>query len=202
MHLASKPQPNRILNLKSIPPHAKTPCPSSKHIEAQKLLILRNAASNPKNVVVQGETSRWIFKRKLSHQLGYIQELKKRKAENEVRLLFQLWDFDESGTLEPDEILRGLIKIGLGADLNFTKEVILNAFNGNGENEGESTFKLSFDDFKKLLMIEPKLKKIARALHDYAIKNFNRESTPKRLNKARSTARLNPKANVFISQQP
>jgi hypothetical protein len=162
--------------------------------------MLKNTASNPKNIVAQGEASRWIFKRRLSHQLGYMQELKRRKAENKVRLLFQLWDFDGSGTLEPDEILKGLIKIGLGAGLDFSKEVILNAFN-EGTDGDDLGFKLSFDDFKRLLMIEPKLKKIAKALHDHAIKDFNGKSTPKRFKTAMSSIRLNTKTNVltFIS---
>lgn len=188
LQLSSRIRQNGIANLKLASSFLRTPLRSllTKHTDSRKSLALKNSAVDPKNVVAQGETARWIFKRRQSHQLGYMQELKRKKAENEVRLLFQLWDFDESGTLEPHEILRGLIRIGLGAGLKFTKEVILHAFNAD-----EFAFELSFNDFKSLLLIEPKLKKVAKALSDHAARKLNT-----------STLRAKSHTNVFSRPQP
>jgi len=105
--------------------------------------------------ILQNDTARWVLKRKSVNQLGYVRETSRIEAEGQVRLLLQLWDIDNSGTIDCDEIVRGLITLGLGGSLEFTQKMVKFAFR-----KSDSLQVLLFEDFKKLLMIQPKLKKV------------------------------------------
>ncbi len=64
-----------------------------------------------------------MFSRNRTQQLGYLKQTAQIEVEGQIKLLYELWDADKSGTVEVDELSRGLVLIGLGASSEFTKMV-------------------------------------------------------------------------------
>jgi len=52
-----------------------------------------------------------------------MKEAERIDTEKQVKMLFHLWDADNSGTIEVSEIVHGLITIGLGGTPEFTENV-------------------------------------------------------------------------------
>lgn len=84
-----------------------------------------------------------------------------------------MWDGDHSGTVEGHEMLKGLVLFGLGASIDFTKEVISKACK-------REYFKmqLAFKDFKALLLNDPKMLHIIRIL-EANVQELNKKNEKK-----------------------
>lgn len=59
-------------------------------------------------------------------QLGYVKETQRIDIEKQVQMIFQIWDTSKTGTVNIDEIVHGLIAIGLGGSPEFTKNAGFN----------------------------------------------------------------------------
>ena len=71
----------------------------------------------------KGNQAKWIFTHNSENQLGCIKENERINIGRQVKLLFQLWDADNSGSIGIEELVHGLISIGLGGSPEFTEEV-------------------------------------------------------------------------------
>ncbi len=74
------------------------------------------------------------------------------EAAGQIKLLFQLWDTDNSKTIDAEEFIRGLVTAGLGGSPGFTSQIVAKAF-GMGR-------ALQFSDFTKLYLIEPRFLRV------------------------------------------
>ena len=90
--------------------------------------------------VLKGEQTRWIFSRRSTNQLAYIKEIERIEIEKQIKILCQLWDPQNIGTMDNRDIAKSLITIGLGGSPDFTSDVIIfrkqivsNAFGKDGE---------------------------------------------------------------------
>jgi hypothetical protein len=86
----------------------------------------------------RSERARWIFSRQLVGQLGFVKETERLGAENQIKLLFELWDSDNSGTIEVNELIHGLIRLGHGGSPNFTKIVLGLRIGDVGHNQSDA----------------------------------------------------------------
>ena len=74
-----------------------------------------------KRFIKQKQTEQWIEKRRTFVNEG---EEANRKHIEFAKNLFISWDDDGSGLLEPHEIIKPLIGMGLSSDHNFAKKII------------------------------------------------------------------------------
>ena len=75
--------------------------------------------------VRKGARTKWVFSRSASNQLGRTRQIQRLSIEKQVRFLFQLWDYNNTGKIDANKIVHKLIDIGLGGSPEFTQSVFL-----------------------------------------------------------------------------
>jgi hypothetical protein len=73
--------------------------------------------------VHKGERTKWILSRNASNQLGHTKEIQRLNIERQVKFLFKLWDYNNTGKIGGNKIMHKLIDIGLGGSPEFTQSV-------------------------------------------------------------------------------
>ncbi len=108
--------------------------------------------------IIQKNTEHWIAKRRVQSS---VKDTHNRKHVEFAKNLFISWDDDGSGILEPGEIIKPMIGLGLSTDHHFAKKIIQaldqkqKAANQNGKSnfknlqDGSDT-KISLHDFIKI----------------------------------------------------